>query len=108
MTKSGVERDLKKTPYVAIISYHNKKVTYCFSSHTALTKFEQDLEKNRAEIKESLSARFKIEFFISQDFCDIILYKKIERRGFLIYIGEDEVQWPGELIYKGIQVTQKS
>lgn len=108
MTKSGVERDLRRSPYVTNLMYGNKNVTFCFSSATCKMRFDEAIESNRKEIRESLTARFKIEFKVANEFCDITLYRKIERRGFLICMEGVEVKWLGELTYNGIEVIKKS
>lgn len=108
MTISGVERDLKVTPLTTVIEYGDRLVCYCFSSYTVQQKFEKELETHRAQIKESLTNRFRISFNVSDDFCDLDLYRRTERRGFLVRFGEDEVTWLGQVEYNGQRVIKKN
>lgn len=108
MTKSGVERDLRRSPYTTNIMYGKKNVTFCFSSATCKMRFDEAIETNRKEISESLTARFKIKFHVADEFCDVTLYRKIERRGFLICMEGVEIKWLGELTYNGTEVIRKN
>lgn len=65
------------------------------------------LEENREELKQSLSNRFKIPFKLSDDFCDLTLYRKTERRGFYVIISGSVVEWAAKLEYDGQRIRQK-
>lgn len=80
MTKNGVERDLIKSPY--FLTYNG--TTYFFSSMLHLNKFKSTRIDNKDKILSSLFKRFKIKLNIPIVY-DIILYQKIETRGFLIF-----------------------
>lgn len=109
MTASGVERDLNVTPYVTIISYdESHKIGYAFSSKTTQAKFEQEIESNREFIRYSLHSRFRVKFYVSNDLCDLNLYRKLERRGFLIKLDGDDVTWLGQVEYNGRQICKVS
>lgn len=108
MTSSGVERDLTVTPYLVDIKYPDKTMVYCFSSMNSKTLFERKIEEHRAEIKESLTNRFRILFSVSDDFCDLDLYRRIERRGFLVKMEGDNITWLGQVEYNGQRVIRKS
>lgn len=54
-----------------------------FSSKNHRDKFIENLESNRSIIDTSLSKRFKVKISFNV-LCDIVLYNKIESRGFLI------------------------
>lgn len=111
MTSSGVERDLNVTPYVSVINYYgdNKhSIAYAFSSKATQTKFEEEIYANREFINYSLHSRFRIKFHVGDDLCDLNLYRKLERRGFLIKLDGDEITWLGQVEYNGRQVCKVS
>lgn len=109
MTRSGVEWDLRKSPYATTISYRDDHaISFVFSSATVKARFDEAIEDNRSEIKDSLSNRFRIKFKIADDMCDLSLYRKLERRGFLIYVNGSVVEWLGNVEYNGRQVCLKS
>lgn len=88
LTVRGIAYDLELSPYKSEIIYNQEKITFKFSSKMYETKFNDKLVENRNKINTSLSNRFG--FNISNDLLsDIILYSKIEKRGFLI-ISEKE------------------
>lgn len=102
MTKSGIERDLKITPYYLKLNYPNgNEITYYFSSQLSLDRFDSNLGINRKTLRESLLNRFRIKFKLADDFCDLQLYRRIESRGFRIVINGSEVEWLGRLEYSG-------
>lgn len=113
MTQYGVEHDLAQSPFRTRLMYGQASIgqggiDFCFSSRTSMARFEDGLEKNREELRSSLSNRFKIKFKLSDAFCDIQLYRRCERRGFLIYMDGDEVQWIGQLEYDGQRVCRQT
>lgn len=107
MTNAGIERNLECTPYIYTLEYGTRQIKYHFSSHSTREKFIDMIDDNRREIYESLSNRFRMKFFISNDFCDVTLYRKLERRGFLIIVGEEEIRWLGQIEYNGRGVIVK-
>lgn len=80
MTKNGIERNLAKSPYFIT----RNSITFFFSSKLHLNKFSNKRFEFKNEIKQSLSKRFKIGIDLPI-ICDLILYKRIETRGFLIF-----------------------
>ncbi len=88
MTKHGVCYDFKKSPY----KYDRNGVTFVFSSQLHLEKFTKKIEENRKKINDSLSNRFDLNVDVSA-LADIVLYKKIETRGFLIVTQEETELW---------------
>lgn len=72
--------DLRKTPYKAT----EKGYTFCFSSQKHLEKFLFQLIENRKTINKSLSKRFGFDIELNT-LADIVLYRRIETRGFLLY-----------------------
>ena len=91
MTKNGIEMNLHLTPWVYSQVYPNgQTVVYCFSSELYRNKFIERQEHNRDQINGSLSNRFNI-IFENIILCDLVLYKRIEKRGFLIQLNGEEL-----------------
>lgn len=108
MTKSGIEHDLSISPYVCIVDYGTKEYKYYFSSVAAMSRFESQMESNRRYIADTLERRFKMGFFISKDFCDVQLYKKIETRGFRINANGREITCLAGMSYNGRELERLS
>lgn len=106
MTKSGVEANLKISPYYYKASYRNKVIEYRFSTARARDRFGEMLEANRNFIRDSLENRFKVKFVIAKEFCDLILYRKLESRGFYILIDGRCYEWAGSLYYNGTELCE--
>lgn len=84
LSRGGIAYNLVESPYYYISIDYPKQVEYRFSSQTYLDKFGERLEDNRNSISESLSKRFGLKV-VNSLLSDIVLYSKIEKRGFLIY-----------------------
>lgn len=109
MTSSGVEYNLDISPYRVEEAYPNgNRIVFIFSSHVGMRKFVDKHEENRKELNESLSNRFRMKFKLSPDFCDVQLYKKIERRGYLIHFNGRRIEWQGKLKYSGLQLEEQT
>ena len=80
ITKNGVCYDLNISPYSVTMN----GMKFVFSSKSHLDKFKKKVKENRDIINYSLSKRFNIQVNVEQ-LADIVLYRKIETRGFLIY-----------------------
>ena len=93
LTKNGVCYEIKQSPY----RYKENGLTFVFTSKTHLNKFKEKKAENRDIINYSLSKRFNYKVDVSE-LADIVLYRKIETRGFLILNHEGN-----ELCQKNIQ-----
>jgi len=78
-TRNNIYHDLAQSPF-SVTSCH---IVYHFSSRIYYRKFTDRLWENREEINRSLSERFKVEINVPV-LCDLVLYSKIEKRGFRI------------------------
>lgn len=78
-TRNGVFYDLKHSTY----RHEENGLTFVFSSKNHLEKFKKKILENREKINYSLSNRFNFNIDVSV-LADIVLYNKIETRGFLI------------------------
>lgn len=78
-------------------------LTYVFSSKLHLQKFKNKLRENRDIINYSLSKRFNFPVDVSQ-LADLVLYRKIETRGFLILTSEGKQICQNNIKYVGGKV----
>jgi hypothetical protein len=80
------------------------KITFIFSSRSHLQKFKEKYVKNRYDLSASLSARFSLLIDLTT-LADIVLYTRIESRGFLIINDKGEELCKENLVFNGEQVT---
>lgn len=100
ISRNGVVYDLSVSSYRHTVG----GLTYVFSSKLHLDKFKKKLKENRDIINYSLTKRFNIMVDVSQ-LADIVLYRKIETRGFLIVTGEGNELCQNNITYGGGEVT---
>ena len=81
ISRNGVCYDLTISEY----RYEVDGVTFVFSSKLHLDKFQKNIKSNRDILNYSLTKRFNILTDISK-LADLVLYKKIETRGFLVIV----------------------
>lgn len=81
-TKNGIEFDLKKSNYY----YKTKQFTFYFSSEFYRNKFKKELQSYVEMENSKIIAKYKININLI-DYFAISLYKKIEKRGFLVQAG---------------------
>lgn len=94
MTKAGIEHNLKKSPYYTTVNYTDGRVMmFYFSSQNAKNKFDEGRFNHAAQLRESLTARFKMQIIVSNMFADVDFYRRIERRGFYIVKGGHEMKY---------------
>lgn len=99
-TRKGVERDLSISPFIYEVIYDDDKIEFVFSSKINYNKFNARILNNRINISKSLSHRFKMN--INLDIlADIVLYQKIEHRGFLIKVNNEVIEWLNIIILDG-------
>lgn len=101
LSKYGVCYDLNVSPYRSI----QNGIVFVFSSELHLNKFESKLKENRDTINYSLTKRFNMNVDVST-LADVILYRKIESRGFLIE-AEEEIRCQKDIRLSGVKVTTK-
>ena len=103
LTKWRIAYDLNISPYHYNLSYGDfpvRSVRYYFSSQLYLDKFKSRIEDNRISIAESLSNRFG--FHVECEFtADLKLYLTIEKRGFLLELGERRIECLESIISGG-------
>ena len=102
MTRNGVVYNLKKSPYIV----EENNIKFYFSSKNHMDKFKENLNDNRNTLAYSLYNRFKLYPIINEMY-DIILYGKIETRGFLISIEGEEYVCQKSIILSGVKKIEK-
>ena len=95
-TRDGICYDLNKSIYKST----QNGVTFVFSSKLYKEKFESKLKEHRENINKSLSNRFRISIDVST-LADVVLYMKIEKRGFLIEAKDEKLQCRSHLQFVG-------
>lgn len=108
LTRSGITYNLTTSPYIVELKYRDDLVIkYYFSSELYVNKFNEKLEKHNTSIKNSLSKRFKIEINLDE-LSDILLYSKVETRGFFIQINDEDFKCLNTIRLTGVNQIQKS
>ena len=87
LTRNGVCRELKNSPYTFTFEHKGEIVTLSFSSKLHLEKFAKNRQANYAMIYNNIYKRFKFKIDCRL-LSDFNLYKKIENRGVYICIGD--------------------
>lgn len=88
LTRNGITYDLPNSPYEVEKEYNGNKIVYSFSSKLYTEKFEEKLKENREKLNQAISKRYGMN--ISFDILsDIILYSKVEKRGFYLVLNEE-------------------
>ena len=103
LSRNGIYYDLSQSTYRVKIN----GLTFVFSSKVHASKFKKRLQENRDIINYSLSKRFNYKVDMSA-LADIVLYKKIETRGFLIVDSNGETLCPKTIICGGAKVMKES
>lgn len=105
LTRRGVARDLRTSPYFETVSYTDGSfVEFVFSSELYRRAFNMRRAANRERINASLSGRFgwQIE---NNKLADIKLYSTIEKRGFLLRDGRSEINCLSKVKLDGQKMT---
>lgn len=101
-TRNGIYYNLKKSEYTVEVN----NIKYFFSSQRHLEKFLEQLEENREILAYSLYKRFKV-WVSADELFDLVLYNKIESRGFLIEIEGVDYECLESLRLDGVKKIRK-
>lgn len=107
LSRGGICYNLEVTPFFITEKYENRKVTFNFSSEFYKTKFINQIEEHREKINESLSKRFGLVVF-NPILADIVLYSKVESRGFYLLIDDKEYKCLSNIKLSGVNQIQKN
>ena len=86
-TKNGIEFDLEKSKYV----YEKGEYKFYFSSELYLKKYTQEVEKFVPFENLKIRTKYNVDINLCI-FLMISLYKRIEKRGFLIKKNDKEIK----------------
>lgn len=107
LTRNNVAYNLNESPHRLEVPYEDQSVIYVFSSEFYKTNFYNRFLDNREKISESLSKRFG--FRVQNDLLsDLKLYTSIEKRGFLIFKGEEKIVCQENITLDGALLTMQS
>lgn len=104
-TRNGIYYDLSKSTYRFKVPDTN--ITFVFSSDLHMIKFEDQFKENRNDFNVKQKARYRIDITMKV-LPDILLYKKIETRGFLMVNEGGQVLCQENLKLIGEKATPKS
>jgi hypothetical protein len=82
ITRNGIYYDLSQSPYKIRIS--DTRLQFIFSSDLHMLKFKDKIMENRMETNARLTARYHIPVNFPV-LADLILYQRIETRGYLVF-----------------------
>lgn len=103
VTRNGIYLDFSQSPYKITID----NITYVFSSDLHLVKFQDQYKAHREEISLKLSVRYRVNIKATL-LADMVLYNKIEKRGFLVIDGKGNTLCKENLIFVGERPMLKS
>lgn len=105
VSRNGIYYDFTKSVYR--YKMEDTQVTFIFSSDLHLTKFEEQFRQHRIDFNMKLKSRYKLNIEVTL-FADLVLYTKVETRGFLVINEGGQKICPQNLILNGEKVTRKS
>lgn len=103
ITRNGVVYNLKISPFIK----NELGIRYFFSSKLHLNKFVAQRDANRISLEESLRKRFGFKVSLNI-IADLLLYEKIETRGFYIEVEKEEYLCKEDIILSGDLLMKKS
>lgn len=94
--------DLQETEF----KYQAEKFIFHFSSMFYLNKFKEEIDDFRDKIRRKFTTLYLIPVELN-DYAAIILYSKIEKRGFYIVSRETKgvINWLGNITLNGVIKT---
>lgn len=107
LTRNGIAHNLNTSPYEHSVKYENTEVTFVFSSLLNKQRFINKLEDNRNYYNNSLSKRFNLEIECSI-ISDIKLYTLIEKRGSLLKVEGQKIEWLNNIKFVGMNLILKN
>lgn len=104
-TRNGIYYDLSKSTYKCKLA--DTGYIFVFSSDLHLTKFEEQFKDSRIDFNLKNKARLRVPTDMKV-LPDILLYRRIETRGFLVINEEGKKLCEENLILNGEKATLKS
>lgn len=87
MRLGKVYHDISKSDY----EFRYKRFLFIFSSKFYIMKFERELQSFIKYNSDSLINKYRV-YLESDEYLAFSLYKKIEKRGFMVYFNEELVK----------------
>lgn len=106
-TRSNVYYNLEASEHLERVDYNNNTIIYVFSSEYYRKSFAERRLSNREKINKSLSNRFSINISVNL-LADLVLYSKIEKRGFYLLVNGVKVECLESIILDGLQMMKTS
>lgn len=103
LSRGKIAYNLQESPYYYEVRYSDLKIKYMFSSELYQNNFKNKFSAHRSKINESLNKRFSIDIKVNV-LADLVLYKTIEKRGFLLFINEDMITCLEKLELDGMRI----
>lgn len=103
-TRNGIYYNLSHSKYTFVVPDTNIK--FVFSSMLYMTKFKEQYLLNREQQNIKFKSRYKLNI-ATVILPDVMLYNKIEKRGFLIINERGQELCQENLLLNGEQVTRK-
>jgi YHS domain-containing protein len=97
-----IYRDLKKSPYKIIVN----NIEFIFSSEFYKNKFKENVDNFIENFKLEFESRFQLKVDLKK-YASIVYYTKVEKRGFLIVVDSEVVEWQKNIILDGQIKTMK-
>ena len=107
LTRNGVAKDLKRSPYIFTEIVEGKELTLYFSSKLHLNNFIEKRSENYNMIYNHIYKRFKYKVDCRM-LSDLNLYKKIESRGFYIKFNKKDYKCPNQITLSGESKMKKN
>jgi len=104
-TRNGIYYDLSKSSYKFKVP--DSKIVFVFSSDLHMLKFEDAYIENRKEHNTKFISRYRLKISMNV-LPDLVLYKKIETRGFLVINEGGQAICQENLLLNGEVVMLKS
>lgn|GEM_PF-3369559 len=103
-TLRGIYHNLKESKYTV----SNGETVFFFSSRLYMMKFLEGYEHNRLKISNRIENAIACDVLNFEFLVDINFYKKIEKRGFYVWIKGIEFTWHELNLYALRQMTLKN
>ncbi|MBO7712865.1 MAG: hypothetical protein J6S85_04795 [Methanobrevibacter sp.] len=107
LTRRGVCRDLKESPYTCEINYAENTIKFYFSSDFNKYRFNENILKLRDYYNQSLTHRFGVDIKF-YELCDIKTYLTYEKRGFYLTINDEDYSCLENLILIGTKIIKSN
>lgn len=103
MTRNGIVYNLATSPFTIVVD----ETEYFFSSRLHMDKFTKQLHENRGVFSYKFTNKYNIVIRLT-NIADMLLYNKIETRGFYIIHNGEVYSCKKEVLFDGDHLTKKN